>query len=77
MAAADLINRVQPNGRRQVLRLRAPAALAGGRALPWLRQRRGISQDKLPDYIGFFQFVHNPRRRDKALLGALLAALVT
>jgi len=26
--------------------------------------------------IGFFQFVHNARRRGKALLGALIAGLV-
>ena len=25
----------------------------------WLRPHRGISQDKLPLYLGFFQFVHN------------------
>ena len=31
---------------------------------------------KLPLYLGFFQFVHNARRRGKALLGALVAALV-
>ena len=43
----------------------------------WLRPHRGISQDKLPLYLGFFQFVHNTRRRGKALLGALVAALVT
>jgi transposase len=34
------------------------------------------SQDKLPDHLGFFQFVHNARRRGKALLGALVSALV-
>jgi len=38
----------------------------------WLRPHRGISQDKLPLYLGFFQFVHNARRRGKALLSALL-----
>jgi transposase len=43
----------------------------------WLRPHRGISQEKLPDYLGFFQFVHNMRRRGKALLSALIAALVT
>jgi hypothetical protein len=43
----------------------------------WLRPHRGISQDKLPDYLGFFQFVHNARRRGKALLSALIATLVT
>jgi len=34
----------------------------------WLRPHRGVSQDKLPLYLGFFQFVHNARRRGKALL---------
>ena len=43
----------------------------------WLRPHRGISQDKLPLYLGFFEFVHNARRRGKALLAALVAALVT
>ena len=42
----------------------------------WLRPHRGISQDKLPLYLGFFQFVHNARRRGKALLGTLIAGLV-
>src|SRR3712207_1489877 len=43
----------------------------------WLRPHRGISQDKLPLHLGFFAFVHNARRRGKALLGTLVAALVT
>lgn len=43
----------------------------------WLRPHRGISQEKLPLYLGFFQFVHNARRRGRALLGELVAALVT
>src|SRR5215211_5595627 len=42
----------------------------------WLRPHRGISQDKLPLYLGFFALVHNARRRGKALLGVLIAALV-
>ncbi len=41
-----------------------------------LRLHRGISQEKLPLYLRFFQFVHNAPRRGKALLGALIAALV-
>ena len=41
----------------------------------WLRPHRGISQDHLPLYLGFFEFVHNVRRRGKALLGALPRAL--
>ena len=47
----------------------------------WLRPHRGVSQAcgtaaRLPLYLGFFAFVHNARRRGKALLGALVAALV-
>jgi transposase-like protein len=42
-----------------------------------LRPHRGISQEKLPHYLGFFQFVRNARRRGKALLNALVAGLVT
>ena len=42
----------------------------------WLRPHRGISQEKLPIYLGFFQFIHNTRKRGKALLGALVGALV-
>ena len=43
----------------------------------WLRPHRGISQEKLPLYLGFFEFVHNVRKRGKALLGALIELLVT
>ena len=43
----------------------------------WLRPHRGISQEKLPLYLGFFEFVPNIRKRGKALLGALIALLVT
>jgi len=42
----------------------------------WLRPHRGISQEKLPLYLGFFQFVHNARKRGKKLLAALVGALV-
>jgi transposase-like protein len=38
----------------------------------WLRPHRGISQEKLPLYLGFFQFVHNARIRGKGLLRPLL-----
>jgi transposase len=41
----------------------------------WLRPHRGISQEKLPIYLGFFQFIHNTRKRGKALLGAFVGAL--
>jgi transposase-like protein len=43
----------------------------------WLRPHRGISQEKLPLYLGFFEFVHNVRKRGKALLEALIALLLT
>ena len=42
----------------------------------WLRPHRGISQEKLPMYLGFFEFVHNVRRRGRALLGSLLDTLL-
>jgi transposase len=42
----------------------------------WLRPHRGISQQKLPLYLAFFEFVHNRRRRGKALLPALLHSLL-
>jgi transposase len=42
----------------------------------WLRPHRGISREKLPLYLGFFEFVHNIRRRGKALLGALVGLLL-
>ena len=42
----------------------------------WLRPHRGISQEKLPLYLGFFEFVHNAKRRGKALLSALLESLL-
>jgi transposase len=42
----------------------------------WLRPHRGISQEKLPLYLGFFEFVHNARKRGKALLSSLVFLLV-
>jgi transposase-like protein len=42
----------------------------------WLRPHRGISQEKLPLYLGFFEFVHNVRQRGKNLLGSLVQLLV-
>lgn len=43
----------------------------------WLRPHRGISQKKLPLYLGFFEFVHNARKRGKALLQVLLETLLS
>ena len=42
----------------------------------WLRPHRGISQEKLPCYLAFFQFIHNARRRGKKLLPSLLNLLL-
>ena len=42
----------------------------------WLRPHRGISQDKLPCYLGFFQFIHNVRARGKKILSSLIGLLV-
>lgn len=42
----------------------------------WLRPHRGISQEKLPLYLGFFEFIHNVRKRGKALLPSLISILV-
>ena len=43
----------------------------------WLRPHRGISQEKLPIYLGFFEFVHNIRKRGRALFSALLETLLS
>lgn len=42
----------------------------------WLRPHRGISQEKLPLYLGLFEFVYNAKRRGKGLLGSLIGTLV-
>jgi transposase-like protein len=43
----------------------------------WLRPHRGISQESLPDYLGFFEFVHNAKQRGKRLLDSLLQLFLT
>lgn len=42
----------------------------------WLRSHRGISQEKLPLYLGFFESIHNVRKRGQALLEPLLSLLL-
>lgn len=42
-----------------------------------LRPQRGISQEKLPLYLAFFECLHNIRRRGKAALHSLLSVLLT
>jgi transposase-like protein len=43
----------------------------------WRRPHRGISQEQRPLSLGFFEFVHNVRKRSKALLPALIELLVS
>ena len=43
----------------------------------WLRPHRGISQERLPLYLGFFEFIHNVRARGKSVLGSLIALLLS
>jgi transposase len=43
----------------------------------WLRPHRGISQESLPLYLGFFEFVHNAKNRGKRLLESLLGLLLS
>jgi transposase-like protein len=43
----------------------------------WLRPHRGISQEKLPLYLSFFEFVHNAKSRGKALLSTLLHSILS
>ena len=42
----------------------------------WLRPHRGISQESLPLYLGFFEFVHNAKCRGRAVRDALVGVLV-
>lgn len=42
----------------------------------WLRPHRGISQEQLPLYLGFFEFIHNARARGKSLLQIMLRTLI-
>jgi len=39
----------------------------------WLRPHQGISQEQLPLYLGFFEFVHNAKKRGKAMLPCIVA----
>jgi len=43
----------------------------------WLRPHRGISQEKLPTYLAFFEFIHNVRKRGNTVLPALIGLLVS
>lgn len=43
----------------------------------WLRPHRGISQERLPIYLSFFELVHNIRVRGHRLLPHLLSLLLS
>jgi len=43
----------------------------------WLRPHRGLSQERLPLYLGFFEFVHNAKKRGKRLLESPLGLLLS
>lgn len=42
----------------------------------WLRPHRGIPQESLPLYLGFFEFGHNVRARGNRLPGAMIGLLL-
>jgi hypothetical protein len=48
---------------------------AFGPCLVVAASHRGIAQDHLPLYLGFFEFVHNVRRRGKAFMRSFAGAL--
>ena len=41
----------------------------------WLRPHRGISQEKLPLYLSFFEYLHNLKNRGKSAMSGLLSLL--
>lgn len=42
----------------------------------WLRPHRRLSEEKLPLYLAFFEFIHNAKRQGKTALGALMTTLL-
>ena len=39
----------------------------------WLMPHRGVSQERLQNYLSFFQYAHNTRKRGKKLLPSVLS----
>jgi transposase-like protein len=75
----EIVRKLGRKGRRRRLKgVRGRGTLEGFWSLlrSWLGPHRGISQEKLPLYLGFFEFVHNVRQRGKALLASLLTILL-
>jgi len=44
--------------------------------ISWLRPHRGIAMDKLPIYIGFFEFIFATKHRAKALIDNLFRTIL-
>lgn len=44
---------------------------------PWLRVHRGLSQERLPYYLGFFECLYNLKKRGQLALSGLLTLLLT
>ena len=42
----------------------------------WLRPHRGVSQEKLPFYVGFFEWIHNLKKRGKRGITETFALLL-
>lgn len=42
----------------------------------WLRPHRGVSQEKLPFYIGFFEWIYNLKKRGKKTLNETFCLLL-
>ena len=43
----------------------------------WLRPHGGLSQEKLPIYLAFFEAVHNIRKRGRGLLAPMLQLILS
>ena len=42
----------------------------------WLRPHRGVSQEKLPFYVGYFEWLHNLKKREKKALNETFCLLL-
>jgi transposase len=42
----------------------------------WLRPHRGVSQEKLPFYVGYFEWLHNLKKRGKKALNETFSLLL-
>ena len=42
----------------------------------WLRPHQGVNQEKLPFYVGFFEWLHNLRKRGKKALNETFCLLL-